>query len=196
MRRGVNKQQGQKGAIRIISGQWRGRKLPVLDAQGLRPTTDRTKETLFNWLMSDVRDSQCLDCFAGSGGLGFEALSRGAAKVTFVEMDKQAADQLQKNIDTLKISNTHADLVQGDAVNFLKKTPDSYDLVFLDPPFHKDLLPNAIKLLSNRQLVNEQGLIYIECETENAHYDVPDNWQCLRQKQTKQVDYRLYQRQE
>ena len=93
------------GVIRIISGQFRGRKLPVKDVQGLRPTTDRIKETVFNWLMQDTRDTKVLDCFAGSGGLGFEALSRFALSARFLEMDKLDANQLQTTIDKLKITN-------------------------------------------------------------------------------------------
>ena len=195
MRRGVKKQQGQKGAIRIISGQFKGRKLPVLDAEGLRPTTDRTKETLFNWLMSDVRDSQCLDCFAGSGGLGFESLSRGASHVTFIEKDAKAAAQLKQNLSTLKVGTDLAELLNIDAASFLEKTERTFDLIFLDPPFNKQLLPLVLEIIYRRQLLNTNGLVYIECENENAHYQVPAGWHCLKQKQTKQVDYRLYQNQ-
>ena len=193
MRRGVKKQQGTNGAIRIISGQWRGRKLPVLNAEGLRPTTDRTKETLFNWLMTDIRESRCLDCFAGSGGLGFEALSRYANSVTFVEKDTSAANQLQQNIKTLKLQSSQAELVKGDALSYLQQATEPFDLIFLDPPFNKGLITESIKLIDSRNLLTEDGLIYIECETENASYPVPQNWQGIKQKQTKQVDYRLYQ---
>ncbi len=94
-------QQGKSGFVRIISGQWRGRKLPVRDVEGLRPTTDRVKETIFNWLAPHVRGTRCLDLFAGSGGLGLEALSRYAEQVTLIEMDKGAADQIKKNLTTL-----------------------------------------------------------------------------------------------
>ena len=94
--------QNAKGEVRIIAGLWRGRKLPVLNAEGLRPTGDRVKETLFNWLMPYIVDSHCLDCFAGSGSLGFEALSRQAKQVTFLELDKTVANQLKKNLQTLK----------------------------------------------------------------------------------------------
>lgn len=182
--------------IRIISGQFKGRKLPVLDAEGLRPTTDRTKETLFNWLMSGVRDSLCLDCFAGSGGLGFEALSRGAKSVTFIEKDRQAATQLKQNLSTLQVGEDQARLIHGDALVFLSQTQPGFDLVFIDPPFNNNLVPKTIEALDRGSLINNNGLIYVECENENANYLVPDNWQCLKQKQTKQVDYRLYQYQE
>ena len=110
------------GSIRIIGGSHRGRKLPVLNAEGLRPTTDRTKETLFNWLMMDVQGANCLDCFAGAGSLGFEALSRGAKSVTFMELDKPAAKQLQANATLLKYDQESA------RVNLLQ-LPDSWRLI-------------------------------------------------------------------
>ena len=109
----------QKGHIRIIAGQHRGRKLPVLMADGLRPTTDRVKETVFNWLMPYIQDANCLDCFAGSGGLGFEALSRGASLVTLVELNKSAAQQLTANKALLKADNLQ--VVQQNALDFLQQ---------------------------------------------------------------------------
>ena len=103
--------QNAKGEVRIIAGLWRGRKLPVLNAEGLRPTGDRVKETLFNWLMPYIVDSHCLDCFAGSGSLGFEALSRQAKQVTFLELDKTVANQLKKNLQTLKTTTEQAQVI-------------------------------------------------------------------------------------
>ena len=193
MKRGVKKQTGQAGAIRIISGKWRGRKLPVLDAQGLRPTTDRTKETLFNWLMPYINDRVCLDAFAGSGGLGFEALSRHAKRVDFIEKDRAAYQQLLKNIETLKIDKQQASVAFGDMQQRLKQTADRYDLVFLDPPFGYALIPAAIALLEQQNALNNGALIYIECEANNADYPVPQNWQLLKDKSTSQVSSRLFQ---
>ena len=118
------------GFIRIISGQFRGRKLPVKDVQGLRPTTDRIKETVFNWLMQDTRGAAVLDCFAGSGGLGFEALSRFAERAVFFELDKGAANQLQENISTLKLDN--AAIKQGNSLSLLDQNTqnEQFDLIF------------------------------------------------------------------
>ena len=113
--------QNAKGEVRIIAGLWRGRKLPVLNAEGLRPTGDRVKETLFNWLMPYIVDSHCLDCFAGSGSLGFEALSRQAKQVTFLELDKTVANQLKKNLQTLKTTSEQAQVINQNSLEFLKQ---------------------------------------------------------------------------
>ncbi|NVJ57887.1 MAG: 16S rRNA (guanine(966)-N(2))-methyltransferase RsmD, partial [Vibrionaceae bacterium] len=126
------------GFVRIISGLWRGRKLPVHDAEGLRPTTDRVKETLFNWLAQDVPRAKCLDLFAGSGGLAFEAASRQAEMVTLIELNPQAFKQLEKNIAALSATNLKA--VNTDALSFLKQPGEPQHVVFIDPPFRKGLL--------------------------------------------------------
>lgn len=184
--------QGQTGSIRIIAGKYRGRKLPVLMAEGLRPTTDRVKETVFNWLMPYVHDSVCLDCFSGSGSLGFEAASRGAGTVTFLEMNKQAAQQLQKNSDLLNAE--HVNVEHTDALQYLTKPADTkYDLVFIDPPFRKGLVEQSAQLLNNGWLT-DSALIYVEMESENTQQCVPNNWQLLKEKVAGQVVYRLYQK--
>lgn len=181
------------GSIRIIAGTHRGRKLPVLMADGLRPTTDRVKETVFNWLMPYIPDALCLDCFAGSGGLGFEAASRGAANVTMLELNKAAANQLTRNSQLLKASNV--DIVQTNALAFLQQSPTPVDLVFLDPPFRQQLVEQAANLLEQGWL-NDQALIYIEMESDNTQpkQSVPANWQLLKEKIAGQVCYQLYQR--
>nr|WP_057830100.1 16S rRNA (guanine(966)-N(2))-methyltransferase RsmD [Colwellia sp. TT2012] len=187
-------QEKSTGKIRIIAGKYRGRKLPVLMADGLRPTTDRVKETVFNWLMPYINQANCLDCFAGSGGLGFEALSRGAAQVTLVELNKAAAKQLQANKELLKADNVM--VINRDALAFLKlgKTASShkpFDLVFLDPPFRKQLVEQAAALLNQYGLA-EQALIYVEMEVESKQL-MPENWQLLKEKIAGQVVYQLYQ---
>ena len=116
-----------------------------MNVQGLRPTTDRNKETLFNWLMAHTQDSRCLDVFAGSGGLGFEALSRYAKHVTFIELDKNVARNLQQNLITLKATEDSAKVLCGDALGYLKQLNDEFDLLFLDPPFNQSLVPKAIE---------------------------------------------------
>ncbi|MFT5677327.1 MAG: 16S rRNA (guanine966-N2)-methyltransferase [Paraglaciecola sp.] len=194
MKRGVKKHQTAIGAIRIISGQWRGRKLPVLDAQGLRPTTDRNKETLFNWLMPYTPNSCCLDVFAGSGGLGFEALSRYASSVTFIELDKKIAKNLQQNADMLKVSALQAKIITGDAVQVLMQLAQPFDVIFLDPPFHQNLLGSTIEQIEQAQLLKKGGVIYIECEGQGENYQVPDTWHLIKQNQSKQIVSRLYQR--
>ena len=180
-----------KGLIRIIAGTHRARRLPVLLADGLRPTTDRVKETVFNWLMAYVPEARCLDCFAGSGGLGFEALSRGAKKVTMVELNKAAAQQLKVNGQTLKADNLTVE--NTDALSFLSTATEQFDVVFLDPPFRKNLIEKSANLL-NQGWLADQALIYVEMESEHSEQELlPSNWQLLKEKKAGQVSYRLYQ---
>lgn len=179
-----------KGHIRIIAGQHRGRKLPVLMADGLRPTTDRVKETVFNWLMPYIQDANCLDCFAGSGGLGFEAISRGASSAILVELNKAAAQQLNDNKALLKASNIR--VIQQNALNFLHSNQQAYSLVFIDPPFRKGLAQKAAELLVEKGLTDE-ALIYVEMEADDNLQIMPSHWQLLKEKVAGQVIYRLYQ---
>jgi 16S rRNA (guanine966-N2)-methyltransferase len=180
----------KKGSIRIIAGKYRGRKLPVLDAEGLRPTTDRVKETVFNWLMPYLNKANCLDCFAGSGGLGVEALSRGAQQVTFLELNKQAAQQLKANLNTLKENN--AKVITTNSLTYLKEVTQQFDLVFIDPPFRQNLALKTINKLNNGWL-SKNALIYVEVESEIQLHDLPNHWQLLKEKIAGQVAYRLYQ---
>ena len=182
------------GQIRLIGGQWRGRKLPVLHSEGLRPTTDRVKETLFNWLMFEIRGSRCLDLFAGSGSLGFEALSRHATEVVMVEKDAAVAGQLKRNLATLPAAP--GTVVQADAVQYLQQPATLFDVVFLDPPFHKELLPNVCELLEQNGWLADDALIYIEREQGLALPTLPDHWRLHKDKQAGQVSYQLYQREQ
>ncbi|EEX38617.1 16S rRNA (guanine(966)-N(2))-methyltransferase RsmD [Vibrio metschnikovii] len=181
------------GHVRIISGLWRGRKLPVHDAQGLRPTTDRVKETVFNWLAQDIAKAKCLDLFAGSGSLGFECASRQANLVTMLELNGAAYHQLKSNIARLQANNINA--VHGDTLQYLKQSASAYDVVFIDPPFHQGLINHVVPLLESNGWLAEQAIIYIECEKELSLNELPDNWQLHREKTAGQVCYRLYLRQ-
>ncbi len=187
------KQQSKKavtGSIRIIAGKHRGRKLPVLMAEGLRPTTDRIKETVFNWLMPYIQDANCLDCFAGAGSLGFEAVSRGAAKVTLIELNNSAAKQLQVNKQLLNADN--ALVANTNSLDFLKSsTKEHYNLVFIDPPFREGLVTQTADLLNNGWLA-KQALIYVEMEI-HSNQQLPSNWQLLKEKVAGQVAYQLFQ---
>lgn len=186
-----NKNNASTGSIRIIAGKYRGRKLPVLMSEGLRPTTDRVKETVFNWLMPYIHDSRCLDCFAGAGSLGFEALSRGAAQLTFIELDKKAAQQLSNNKSVLKIDNVTIE--HGSALDYLQKNSATpLDIVFIDPPFRKGLVEQTVSLL-NQGWLAPQALIYIEMESEQQAISLPLQWRLLKEKIAGQVAYRLYQ---
>lgn len=181
------------GTVRIISGRFRGRKLPVLTADGLRPTGDRVKETLFNWLMGSVRNARCLDCFAGSGALGLEALSRDANFVLFLEKDKQVANQLRSNLRTLQMPTDRASVQNTDSLQFLQQKPQTpFDLVFLDPPFHFGLAEKAISLLEEYQWLADKALVYVETEKDQT-LSLPAHWVCLKEKTTGQVAYRLYE---
>ncbi|MFV0575783.1 MAG: 16S rRNA (guanine(966)-N(2))-methyltransferase RsmD [Vibrio sp.] len=190
-----NSAKGNSGFVRIISGLWRGRKLPVHDAQGLRPTTDRVKETLFNWLAADIPHAKCLDLFAGSGGLGFESASRQAELVTMVELNKQAYQQLQTNTKQLKAENI--ELHNQDALQFLAKTStQQYDVVFIDPPFRQGLLEQTLTLLQENRWLAKNALIYIETEKELQLPALPSDWNLYREKTAGQVCYRLFQLEE
>ncbi|MGG4606702.1 16S rRNA (guanine(966)-N(2))-methyltransferase [Providencia sp. Me31A] len=178
------------GQIRIIGGKWRGRKLPVRDSEGLRPTTDRIKETLFNWLMPIIRDARCLDCFAGSGALGFEALSRFAENVTFIELDKQNAQLLTENKTRLQADN--AVIIHHNSLAVLGQAGQPFDVVFIDPPFRKGLLHETIELLEKNQWLANESWIYVESEAESPLTDIPANWQLHREKIAGQVAYRLF----
>lgn len=183
-------QNASLGQIRIIGGKWRGRKLPVRDSEGLRPTTDRIKETLFNWLMPVVREARCLDCFAGSGALGFEALSRFADTVTFIELDKQNAQLLTENKTRLQAEN--ATIINSNSLMVLGQIGNAFDVVFIDPPFRKGLLNETIELLEKNQWLADESWIYIESEAESSLTNIPVNWQLHREKIAGQVAYRLF----
>ncbi|MEI2267429.1 16S rRNA (guanine(966)-N(2))-methyltransferase [Erwinia sp. CGal63] len=183
---------GSAGQIRIIGGQWRGRKLPVPDSAGLRPTTDRVRETLFNWLAPDIQGARCLDCFAGSGALGLEALSRHAASATLLELERAVAQQLGKNLATLGAANGR--VINTNTLQYLAQAGEPHQLVFIDPPFRKGLLEETLTLLETRGWLAEEALIYVESEVENGAPPVPTSWQLHREKIAGQVAYRLYVR--
>ncbi len=180
------------GQIRLIGGQWRGRKLPVTDVIGLRPTTDRVRETLFNWLMQETRGARVLDCFAGSGALSLEALSRFAESATLLELDSAAARQLSRNLATLNATN--ATVISGDSLAYLGRPADApYDIVFIDPPFRKGLLQPCIERLDANGYLKPGSWIYLETEVELPLPPLPAGWSLHREKIAGQVAYRLYQ---
>lgn len=181
------------GQIRIIGGQWRSRKLPVPVSPGLRPTTDRIRETLFNWLAPYVAGSHCLDCFAGSGALTLEALSRYATKAIMLEKQRAIAVQLQQNLQ--RIEAKQATVVQTDTLCWLEQSGQPFDIVFIDPPFRQGLIEPVVLLLENNHWLSNDAWIYIECEVELKQLDVPTHWRLHREKQAGQVIYRLYHRQ-
>ena len=180
------------GQVRIIGGEFRGRKLPVRQAEGLRPTSDRVKETVFNWLQYEVPCATCLDVFAGSGALGFEALSRGAEQVVFLELDAANAQQLKQNLHTLKTDK--AQIVQTNSLTWLNAQPvTAFDIIFLDPPFHQELMQPAIDLIfAQNWLKNNQAWLYLEQEKALDWPNLPEGWVCHREKTTSQVRFGLF----
>ncbi len=187
----------KSGSCRIIGGKWRGRRITFDDAEGLRPTTDRIRETVFNWLQPYIYQSFCLDCFAGSGVLGFEALSRGGDKVVFIEQNIKTVKRLKDNISTLDASD--ASVFHQDALIWLRSTQQQqeqvkqkFNLVFLDPPFHCDLLVKASALLASSGCLTEDAIIYVEHNVD-ANIVMPENWFCLKEKKAGQVAYKLYE---
>jgi len=178
------------GSIRIISGKHRGRKLPVLLAEGLRPTADRVKETLFNWLMQDVSGARVLDMFAGAGSLGFEAISRNAAFVMMLENNRKSALQLEQNIELLTAKDC-AEIRFADAFEEIKKISDGYDIVFIDPPFHQGLVKRALDSIIENKILKADALVYIESEA-SLEESNPSNLHKIKENTTQQVNYRLY----
>ena len=179
------------GQLRIIAGEWRGRKLPVADLPGLRPTSDRIRETVFNWLNMYVPGAHVLDCFSGSGALSLEALSRGAKSAIMLEKAAPAAQTLQNNLNTLKAS--HAQAINTDSLQWLQNpAPKTFDIVFLDPPFRMAMLEQACALLEANGYLHENSLIYIEVEKELTPLPVPSGWQPLKSKTGGQVCFSLW----
>ncbi len=179
-------------SVSIIAGQWRGTKLHVANVNGLRPTSSRIRETLFNWLQNDIRGSHCLDLFAGSGALGLEAASRGAATVTLVDKHPQLCQQLQETVEHLKANQVS--IVRQDALRFLKNNTTAYNLVFLDPPFQAQLLKPCCHALEDNGWLTSHAKIYIETYKYTLLDDLPGNWRQLRSKVAGEVAYHLLQR--
>jgi len=182
-----------QGQLRIIGGEWRSRRLSFPEAPGLRPTTDRVRETLFNWLAPHVEGARVLDPFAGSGALLLEALSRGAARGLALELNPAAAAALRDNLALLRAGNAEVRL--GDALQQLQgATAEPFDLVFLDPPFHQELLVPACRLLEERGWLAADAWIYTESESAPSGLGLPGNWRLHREKHAGQVHYALWQR--
>jgi len=180
------------GEVRIIAGRYRGRRLSFPVAPGLRPTGDRLRETLFSWLQAMLPGQRCLDLFAGSGALGFEAVSRGAREVVMVESHSAVMKALRDNRELLKA--TEAILVHADALAYLQKESSPFDLIFLDPPFHAEWLPKILLLIAERELLKPGGLIYLETERNAPPLNLPADWFWHREKEAGQVRYGLARR--
>lgn len=176
--------------IRIIGGTFKGKKLDVLDLEGLRPTPGRIRETIFNLLNDKVQEANVLDLFAGSGALGIEALSRGATSVTLVEKDFDNYLNLKDTVKTLNSKNIQ--VLNLDALNFLNKTDAKFDLIFLDPPYKSDLLTKAMDLINERNLLNKDAVLYVEYGSGNIKSFV--GFECFSEQQSGQVKFAFYKK--
>jgi 16S rRNA (guanine966-N2)-methyltransferase len=181
---------GKRNFVRIVGGAWRGRRVGFPDIPGLRPTPDRVRETLFNWLQHDIVDTRCLDLFAGSGALGLEALSRGAREVVFVEQAQAAARALQAELERLG-AGARARVMELGAARFLRAPAEPFDGVFLDPPFGQAALAEYIPSLAAGHWVRAGGWVYLECERAAGVPALPPHWQLLKSKSAGEVGYHL-----
>ena len=177
--------------VRIIGGRWRSRKLRFPDAPGLRPTPGRVRETLFNWLRNDLDGARCLDLYAGSGALGFEAASRGAGRVVMVESAPAVAAALLHNRDLLTAAAV--EVVRADAARYLAGPVERFDLVFLDPPFQRNCLVPACRALDEGAWLAPSAQVYLEAEPDALLAGLPPSWHLHRSGKAGDVAYFLYQ---
>lgn len=175
--------------IRIIGGRHRGRKLRFPDLPGLRPSGDRSRETLFNWLQPVIAGARCLDLFAGSGALGFEAVSRGAASVVMVDRARRAVQQLNENVRLL--GEKQIEVIQADGVKWLADAGGPFDIVFLDPPFADDLLDTLLADIGDSRLLASNACIYVEIDAAKGLPVLPDGFDWSKQKRMGQVAFGL-----
>ncbi|WDI78470.1 16S rRNA (guanine(966)-N(2))-methyltransferase RsmD [Candidatus Purcelliella pentastirinorum] len=176
--------------IRIISGKWKGKKIIIPNIKTLKPTKDIIKETLFNWIEPYIYKSSCLDCFAGSGSLGLEALSRNASSVIFLEKDINIIKILKKNIKKLKILNTK--IINTNAIKWIKKNEKKYNLIFIDPPFQTNLITEITHKIEINKCLKNESLIYIEQNNKNKNITLPKNWIIYKTNHSKNITYSIY----
>jgi len=179
------KSPAQSRGVRIIAGTWRGLRIRVPDVADLRPTPDRVRETLFNWLQGVIVEARCLDLFAGTGALGLEALSRGAREVQFIEQDRGAADALAQTLQSLRAP--HGQVVREDAFRYLKRGARPFDIVFLDPPFAKGWLVELCTLLETGGWLAPRAFIYLEARAREPISPLPSNWEAVRETRAGEV---------
>lgn len=181
-----------QGWVRIIAGKWRGRKLKVPDSHGLRPTPDRVRETVFNWLAPYIAGAACLDLFAGSGALGFEALSRGAASLVMTDQSSDIVKLLQEEAAAFKADN--ARIYLATMPKQLQKEEKPFDIVFLDPPYQENLLIPCCHYLEDHGYLADSAFIYLEADRLILDNELPPTWQVIKQQKAGQVFYHLARR--
>lgn len=177
------------GRLRIVGGTWRGRRLEVPPIEGLRPTPDRVRETLFNWLQPVIAGARCLDLFAGTGALGLEALSRGATEAVLVDASPEVANHLR--VQAAALGATGARIMNAPAQGYLRGAARPFDVVFLDPPFRSGLLGPCCALLEDGGWLAARAWIYLEAEAELGSPEVPAGWVVTRSKRAGDVGYHL-----
>ena len=176
--------------LRIIGGYWRSRQIQFINNEKIRPTPDRVRETLFNWLAGHIEGAVCLDLFAGSGALAFEAVSRGARYATLVDDDAKIVAQLNQQKEILQTNAV--EIKQQHALKYVRDDDKQYDVIFLDPPFNSDQLRKVIPLLLEKQLLSATGLLYVESPSNQATPQELKTLNCVREKITGEVRYALY----
>lgn len=181
---------GSRNSVRIIAGIWRGRRVNFPDIPGLRPTPDRVRETLFNWLQHSIVNTRCLDLFAGSGAIGLEALSRGANEVVFVEQDPAAARALQEQLGRFG-AESKGRILQMGAARYLRTPAAAFDIAFLDPPFGTNALAEYLPMLEAGKWIKPGGLVYLENERAAGAPVLPPHWELLKSKSAGEVGYHL-----
>lgn len=184
-------QHSPSGQLRIIGGQWRHRKVSFPAVEGLRPTPDRIRETLFNWLQPYIEGARCLDLFTGSGVLGLEALSRGASSIVMVDQNSRLLSHIRGELDNLGAAPAQARLVHSDALSFLRGPAQPFDIVFVDPPFSSDLVDSCCRLLDEGAWLSPQARIYVETAKTPAPPALPTGWRALKHKRAGRVDFYL-----
>jgi 16S rRNA (guanine966-N2)-methyltransferase len=190
IRNKADKKKSQQGQLRIVAGNWRSRLLQIADVPGLRPTSERIRETLFNWLTPVIHGARCLDLCAGTGALGLEALSRGASRVVFVEHSSAATQVLQANIASLSAAGARV-LNMGAEEYLSGPRVEAFDIVFIDPPFAADLQRELCRLLAEQQWLTDDARVYVELDREQPALRLPENWQELKNKTAGNVRYIL-----
>ena len=187
---GTANKKPRPGRLRIVAGKWRSRLLDIADVPGLRPTSERIRETLFNWLAPSIHGARCLDLFAGTGALGFEALSRGAASVVFVENSRRAFEAIENSAKILDAGG--AVIHRGDASDYVRNAaPASFDLIFLDPPFADGRLEDLCRLIEEHGLLAPGGKVYVEQDRAGPGAPLPETWRVLKDNTAGTVRYML-----
>ena len=179
-----------KGSFRIISGEYKGRKFEFMPSLDLRPTPDRLRETLFNWLGQSIDGKTCLDLFAGTGSLGLESLSRGADKIIFVEKNSNHLDKIKEYIESLKAKGDIS-VIHDDVLTWLDETNDNFDLIFVDPPFYKDLAKKVLSKIRTNSLLANLGNIYLEVEKELDLSFLNGYWEVIKETKSGRKKYLL-----